>query len=419
MNINWKRILLLIGFIAAVILIGYLLYFLFLKPTIPPTKPGVNINIEPGVLPGANVNANIPTAANINGALPGGVNVNIGPPSEIPPTTAIVSPVASGGLTKTTALTTTRVYQSALAADGKGVIYYDRSTGLFYTVSSSGKSTPLSDKVFYEVENITWAPNRQKAILEYPDGSNIVYDFSTNQQITLPNHWKDFGFSPNSSQIVFKSIGTSADNRWLAVANVDGTKATKIEIMGDQDLTVHPNWSPNNQVIAMYREYTANEQQSLYFIGLNKENFKSATLQGNDFQGQWSTQGDRLLYSVYSGDSDYKPTLWIVEAQGENIGQNRRNLGLETWAAKCSFADNNTIYCAVPQSLSEGAGMFPDDLDNSPSDIYKIDLISGFKSKIAIPEGNQNINRIMISEGGNNLYFESKTDGRIYSIKLR
>ena len=269
------------------------------------------------------------------------------------------------------------------------------------------------------MENITWSPSKEKAVLEYPDGANIVYDFATNQQVTLPKHWQDFSFSPNNQQLVLKSLGADAENRWLAVANADGSQAQKIEHLGDKDATVYPDWSPNNQIIAMYSEDKDFDRQNLFFVGLNNENFELTVIEGRGFQEQWSTKGDRLLYSVYSSASDYKPTLWIVEAQGEQIGQNRRDLRLQTWADKCTFSDNDTIYCAVPKNLQTGAGIFSTDLNDSPTDIYKIDLKTGFKTKIAAPEGNHNIDQIIITQNGNDLYFTSKTDGRLYNIRLR
>ena len=418
MPLNWKRILLLIGFIAAVIVFGYLLYFFFLRPAIPPTEPGVNINVTPGALPEAGVNVNIPTAG-VNGALPTGANVSVGPPAAVAPGVSAVSQIASGGLTQTSSLTTARAYQATLASDGNNAIYYDKSTGLFYKITPDGRSTLLSDEVFYEVENITWSPDKQKAVLEYPDGSNIVYDFSAKQQVTLPKHWQDFSFSPSGNQLVFKSMGTGTENRWLAIANADGSKAIKIEPLGDKDETVHPLWSPNNQIVAMYTEDRDFDRQNLYFLGQNNENFQLTILEGRGFQGQWSTKGDRLLYSVYSSNTDYKPTLWIVEAQGENIGQNRIDLKIGTWADKCSFSGNDTIYCAVPKTLDEGAGIFYREMDDSPSDIYKIDLTTGFKTKIAVPQNNHNIENIMVSKDNNYLYFTSKTDGRLYKINLK
>lgn len=421
MRLAWKKILLIIGFIALVVIIGYLLYFLFLKPTIPSVTPQTNVNGPLGVLPPAGVNVNIPTITNANGALPTGANanVNLGPPPALLPGTIIPSAKATGGLTEITPLTTTKVLKAHLASDGNNIVYYDKDSGLFYKITPDGRSTPLSDQIFYEVSNITWSSNSQKAVLEYPDESNIVYDFSTKQQVTLPQHWKNFSFSPNNGQLVFKSMGLDSENRFLAIANADGSKAKKIELLGDKDATVHPNWSPNDQIIAMYREDNDFDRQSLYFVGQNDENFKSTVIEGRGFEGQWSTKGDRLLYSVYSSQSGYKPTLWIVEAQGDNIGQNRINLNLETWSNKCSFGDNDTVYCAVPKELQEGAGIFSRELDNSPSEIYKIDLRNGFKSKIAIPTGNHNIENVVVNENGDYLYFTSKTDGRLYKINLK
>jgi hypothetical protein len=420
MNLNWKRIILLISFVAAVILFGFLLYYFFLRPALP-GQPSANLNANagPGVLPQAGVNGNIPVGGNINGGLAGQGNVNLGPPTEIPPSAISPAAVANGSLTATKALTTNRVYQATLGSDGSSAYYYDKTNGLFYQITPDGKSTPLTDTIFYNVEKVTWSPNREKAVLEYPDGANVIYDFKNKTQVTLPKHWKDFSFSPTNQQLVFKSIGTTGENSWLAVVNSDGTKAEKIERLGDKDQTVYTAWSPNSQIIAMYTGDKNFDQQYLYFIGLNNENFKATIIDGRGFSGQWSSKGDRLLYSVYSDATNYKPNLWIVAAQGETIGQNRKNLNLETWTDKCTFADNDNIYCAVPRSLPEGSGIFSNDLDAEPCDIYKIDLISGFKSKIAIPEGNHNIENISITNNGQFLYFTSKTDGKLYKINLK
>ncbi|MDX9892796.1 MAG: hypothetical protein RB292_00075 [Patescibacteria group bacterium] len=423
MSLNWKRIVLLALFIAFVIVIGYLLYFLFLEPSVPsqPTNANTNINTNTGGLPSTGTNVNIPTAGNINGGLPstGNINSNIDIPGPIPPGTQTVSEVANGGVTKTTALTTGQTYQPALASDGSSVVYYDTNSGLFYRINPNGQTSALSDEIFFQVENITWSSDMNKAVLEYPDGSNIVYDFSTNQQVTLPQHWQDFSFSPNGQNLVFKSMGSSAESRWLAVASADGSRAQKIEHLGDKDSTVISSWSPNNQIIAMFREDKDFDRQNLYFVGLNGENFKSTIVEGRGFEGQWSTNGDKLLYSVYSSQTDYKPTLWIVDAQGNQIGQARSNLKLETWTDKCTFANNTTIYCAVPRSLETGAGIYKQDYDNSPTDIYKIDLTTGFSSKIATPQSNHNIESLIVTDNETYLYFQSKTDGKLYNIKLK
>jgi len=419
MSLNWKRILLLIGFLLIVVIIAYLLYLFFLKPGIP-TTPATNTNTDvTGILPAANVNGNIPVNANA-GTLTPGTNTSVAaPPAELPAGSAVASEIANGGLTKTKSLTTEKSYGTTLSGDGSSLLYYNKDSSHFYRITASGKQTLLADKVFYEVENITWSPDKNQAILEYPDGSNIIYNFKTNEQITLPKHWEDFSFSPNGNEIVFKSIGSGEENRWLAISKADGSQAEKIELLGNKDATVFPDWSPNNQVIATFVEDETADRQTLYFVGLNDENFKSTTLEGRGFEGVWSTSGDLLLYSVYSSQTDFKPSLWIVSAQGENIGGNRKSLSLETWADKCSFTNNETVYCAVPKDLTEGAGIFYQELDNSPCDIYKIDLKTGYKSIIATPSEDQNIETVVVSGDGSYLYYTSNDDGRIYQIRLK
>jgi len=113
------------------------------------------------------------------------------------------------------------------------------------------------------------------------------------------------------------------------------------------------------------------------------------------------------------------PSLWVVNAQGENIGQNRTELGLTTWSDKCTFATNSDIYCAVPEILREGAGLFPELADQTRDLLYKIDLTTGAKKLIAIPQTDANISNIMVSGSQDTLYYTDKFTGRIYSVQLR
>ncbi len=417
MNLNWQRIALLIGFILAVLLIGYGLYFIFLRPAVPTTTPGDTTGAGTGSLPTTNVGGGIPVAGNVNATLPTGTQGGSGQPGTEQPAEA--STIARGGLTQSSALTTSAAIRPTLSADGGRISYYDPTTGRFYQLTTDGRITPLSEEVFFEVQNITWSPSKSKAVLEYPDGANIVYDFNTKKQYTLPQHWKDFSFSPDSERVVVKSIGTSVDNRWLAVSDSDGSEATRLKELGDQDATVYNNWSPNGQIVAMYSEDINFDQQRLFFVGLNDENFQSTVIEGRGFQGQWSSSGDTLLYSVYSSETNYNPTLWIVDANAANTGQNRRSLKLQTWADKCTFANDTTVYCAVPQALVEGSGFFQDDLNVAPSDIYKIDLTSGIKTKIATPESNLVAENIIVDKNQSNLYFTDRFDGRLYTVRLR
>jgi hypothetical protein len=417
---KYRKIIIVILFLAVCSLLGFFIYRLFFKPAtqiIPTTAiPGTSI----GGLPGAGEGGQQIATTTGPGGIPisPGIITPTGPSSPISGVPA-VSTKAQGGLTKTTAISSSPGLGTILSADGQTVQYYNQVDGKFYKINANGEAVPLTDKIFHNVQNIEWSPNSEKAVLEYPDGSKITYDFKTNKQATLPKHWQDFSFSPDSNQLVLKSIGLDVENRWLAVANTDGTQARALEYIGANGDKVYNDWSPNGQTAAMYVEGLDFSRQELFFVGLNGENFKSTIIEGRGFDPLWSEKGDKLLYSVYSAASDLKPRLWIVNAQGDNIGTNRQALEVETWADKCTFASNSEIYCAVPDNLESGAGLLPELANKTQDSLYKIDLTTGTKKLIAIPDGKYNISDLIISDGQSKLYFTDATTKQIYKIDLK
>lgn len=400
----------LIGFLSACVVFGYLLFRLFFnQPEPEPDNNAPATTGNTGQLPDSGVSDFKPDADD-----PGQSETN----SDYLPQNA-ASDVALGGLTKNQEISGNPGLGATLGKNGADFQYYDKSEGKFYRIDKNGELSALTDKTFFNVKNITWAKSKNKAILEYPDGANILYDFDSNRQITLPTHWKEFDFAPNSDKIVMKSIGLDPENRWLAVASADGSEVRPLESLGDKDSTVYPSWSPNNQIAAMFVESRDFDRQELYFVGLNKENFKSTIIQGRGFQSKWSPRGEQLLYSAYSSDNDLKPDLWLVNSSGDEIGSGRKKLNLETWANKCSYAGESNLYCAVPESMPEGAGLFPELADNIKDVLYKIDTKTGVKKIIAIPEGDFTISEIVVSEDESNLFFTDKASGRIRKIKLK
>lgn len=409
---RFKKVFLILGFLILVFAIGYFLWMFFFKTEaitpVATTTPGT-ISGLPSAGPGTTTGITVGEG----GVLPSGITI----PTEVP-NEGGVSSVAVGGVTKTSAVTKTPTLGSTLSGDGR-VQYYDQSDGKFYKIDDKGNAVALSDKIFYGVNNIVWAPDKNQAIIQYPDGNKILYNFQTKSQVTLPSQWQDFSFSPDSSQIVSKSLGLDEENRYLVVSNDDGSKAIALENIGTNDKTVYLSWSPNKQIVAMYTEGVDFNRQEVYFVGLNGENFKSTTVEGRGFESKWSTTGDKLLYSVYSTDTNLNPQLWIVDSTGDTIGQNRQSISLSTWANKCTFASNNEVYCAVPETLEKGSGMFPELADKTKDNLYKINLTTGTKELIAIPDGAYNISEVMVPAGKKSLYFTDKTTNQIYQVNLQ
>lgn len=417
---RYKKVFLVIGFIGVTVLLGFLLYKTFFTTNISLTPEGGIISTSTGGLPSSSTGGGQIVTSTGTGLFPGSENIPGATTTitgEGQPSTSNPSATAIGGLTKVTTLTTSPSLGVTLSNSG-GVQYYNESDGYFYKIDSNGNAVKMSDRVFHDVAAVTWSPSKNKAILEYPDKSKILYNFETKKQTTFPSHWEDFSFSPQSDEIIAKSIALDPNNRFLVTASEDGSRVTNLENIGT-NTTVNTAWSPNNQIVATYTKGLDASRQEVFFVGLNGENFKSTTVEGRGLTYEWSKTGDRLLYSVYNANSDNKPLLWIVDAQGDTINQNRQSLGINTWADKCTFASNTEIYCAVPTNLEAGSGLVRALADDNSDELYKIDLATGVKKLIATPEGSFNVSNIVVDDNQSKLTFSDKKTGLLYQIKLK
>lgn len=410
MDINYKRLLYLIGFGAAVLLLAYGIYYVFFKGPAQQVGPGGGTTTpgQAGQLPPSGER---PTTT-------AGGEVGVG---QLPPGGVTGQPTAPTGPSYYQQAPVTQLtsdYAQFESANQSGQInYYNGTDGKFYKIGADGKPVPLSDQVFYNVSNVTWANTANKAVLEYPDSSKIIYNFDTKTQVSLPKHWEEFSFSPDSTELAAKSMGLSPENRWLVVTQDDGTGTKLVEPLGDNANRVIVDWSPSRQTVALSQtgQPMGEDRREVLFVGLNGENFKSTVVEGLDFQPQWSPTGKRLLYSVDSARSDFKPELWVVDAYGDSIGNNRRLLKLNTWADKCTFGNDTTLYCAVPQSLPQGAGMNPDIANDTMDDLYKIDLTNGLQTSINTG-GNYHINNLSYNAQTNKLFFTDPLKTGVFQV---
>ncbi len=400
---DWKRIALIIGFILTVGIIGYFIYLFFFAPVTPSVAPAGPPTVTPGFPTGGpgqppELPPEIDREPTEITFPPTEEKIAGGP--ELPETAA----ESQGGPVQTVEIQSSRNLAPALSSDGQNVISFNIYDGTFYRITPDGKATKITDQTFVGAEEIQWSPNTNKAVIGFIDETNIIYDFEKKKQFTIPAHWEEFDFAPSGNQIVFKSLGDDPENRFLVIANDDGSGARAIEAVGMRAGLFNPSWSPSGQIIALFNEGIDGNRQRLYFIGKNSENFKSAVVEGRGIETEWTPVVDRLLYSGYSADSQFKPELWIIDALGESIGENRRKLEVQTWAHKCGFADNNTVYCAVPTTLEKGAGIMPSIGDTAEDHIYRIDLITGSKTKIAEPDGRHTIDNVIVSKDQTTLY---------------
>ncbi len=325
---------------------------------------------------------------------------------------------ARGDITFLQAVTTQPVSFVGSGPANRGLNFYDPQQRRFMRIDSNGDVVHVSSRIFAEVENVTYAPNANDSIVEFPDGSNILYNFETEEQVTLPSHWQDFDFAPNSESIAFKSLPLDPNQNWLAISEKDGNQSRQIAFLGDNEDIVDVNWSPNNQVVATYWRPNGLTQSELYFVGFNQENFPLSNIHGLNVEATWTPQGNQLLYSASHQDNDFKPRLWLVDGSGQSMGQNRRSVPLETWTHKCAFANATTVYCGVPVELPRGAGIIPAVADDIEDEIYRVDLQTGSVSRIAIPLENIHVNQLVVSEEEDVIYIHDGFTNQVKALNL-
>ena len=402
-----KRIIFTIVFIIVTIVLGYLLYRVFFAKEQAPGETPTDITLPPGILPSAEEGVITPGTTQ-PGVLPTSEDLTYNYTQPIvdeyrpyPITTLVNAPILDPKINQ------------------RGTTnFYNQSDGKFYRIGPDGKPQVLSDEVFYNVENVTWSPTKNESIIEYPDGSNIYYNFDTSQQSTLPKHWEEFSFSPLGDKIASKSMGLAEENRWLVTSDPEGKNVRLIEPMGNNADRVTMDWSPNKQVVALSRTEEAQgaDREEVLFVGLNGENFRSMIVEGRDFREKWSPTGQKMLYSVYSARTSFQPELWIVNAEGDSIGSGRKLLNLSTWADKCTFADDRFVYCAVPLQQQIGTGLAPDLLNNTADSLYKIDTKTGIKTEIELG-GYHTVDELFIGED-NTLFFTDKNQAGLFTMPL-
>ncbi|OQX71741.1 hypothetical protein B6D52_00515 [Candidatus Parcubacteria bacterium 4484_255] len=218
-----KKILIIIGFIILVLFLAFLLYIVFFKKPAVVVKP-----VEPPaeVLPRLPVSRDEWERMTVSERIQQDLPLVEWPEEDLSPKEIIseeaemivaqIDEIANGRKTWVSPVVIGPVKGATLSVNGDTSIYYDPKTGYFYETDYLGNKTLMSDQIFYNVQNINWAPSKDRAIIEYPDGFKVMYDFNKKKQYTLPNNWEDFSWDPAGNRIAFKATSRYPENNWLS-----------------------------------------------------------------------------------------------------------------------------------------------------------------------------------------------------------
>lgn len=404
-----KFILKIVAFLMVCIFLAFAIYFVFFRSAV------TVITSNDGTPAGT-----VGTLSGSTTGTPGGTTTGGTGTSGTGGTALTPSKVANGGSTFTTLLTNTMIQSPTVTADGT-VAYYDPADGKFYTIDADGNVVVLSQQTFPKAENVTFSAGATEAVIEFPDGSNVVYSFETAKQVTLPSHWEDFSFSAAGTEIAAKSIGSDESNRALVVTSADGSTTQVLANLGSNDEKVTVNWSPNNSVVGFSATGVNTGgsfgRQQIYLIGPDGSASGALIVDGTSFNAIWATDGKHMLYSVADPNDGYKAALWYADSRGDREGDSRRKMGIQTTVDKCTFTSATIAYCAVPREMPNGGGSNRS-LITSYDDVYKLDVASGNARLVAIPAADTRIFSPTVSADGAYFYYTDNS-GRLNVIRLK
>lgn len=396
-----KLLLAFIGFIAVTTLLGWLLITLFFgaKPTIEEEGEEEVTEEEDGRL-----------------SLSEEIEQREGQEEE-EATGTLPSPVADGGEVFTQRLTASAVTAPTIVGDA--VVFYNPRDGLFYMIDSSGELIAITSEAYKQAESVIIADSGDMAALEFPDGSNIVYNLETGTQTTLPSHWEGFEFSGDGDEIVSKSLVADPNANALIVSSSDGSRTTVVTALGNNADKVTANWSPNNNIVAFSETGQTQAgfgRKEIYLLDFSGEAIGSLIVEGGNFSAVWSPTGSAILYSVSLASENDTPSLWYTNATG-SIGSQRERIKLQTWVEKCTFKTETTAICAAPREVTAGSGLDPR-LIESADDVYTINLTTGRVSLLATPATDTQMFNLSISDDDSTLYYTDEY-GRLNFIRLK
>ena len=406
MSERLKMILRVLAFVGVTLFMAFLLYYFLLRKT-PVITPSDDVADE--------------TLDSTGGSLTGSDEAGdrTTPTTDIPDTGLQPSAVADGGPTLTLQLTSSPVTTPTIS-NGNEITFYDPSDGSFYSIDSNGNLVKLSDANFPLADDVVFSDDANKVALEFPDGSNIIYDLATEKQTTLPAHWEEFGFAPNSEEVASKSLTVDPYARSLVVTNTDGSQASAIAGLGNNEDDVTINWSPNSSIVAFSETGSAQSafgRQEIFLLDPNGEAVGAIIVEGTNFSSIWSPSGENILYSIASTSNNDRPSLWLVDGSGTDIGSGRQELNVETWVEKCTFKDETFVLCAVPRVVPNFSG-FDHRIVTSGDDLYQINLSTGRTSLLAEMVTEIQMHNLSVSDDGGRLYFTDEF-GRLNTLALR
>ncbi len=314
-----------------------------------------------------------------------------------------------------------KAFSLTIGEDGQSIKYYLKDNGRVVKSDFDGSSIAVvADVELPELFKATWSPDKKKVISYFkkPEGiKRYSFDYNSQKGVILSENIKSIAFSPSSEKIVYQYINAQDQQNSISVANADTSSWKNIFQTRLENLIV--SW-PVPDKIYFFDPPSGTKKSSFYSLDYPSGNFKKIISDQFGLATKISPDGQKILYQkTEEGGKNLK--LFVSSSEGTGA----KELPVATLVEKCAWSlDNQNIFCAVPQKLSQNA-VWPDDYSSGgvsvSDDFYFIDSTSGKKTKIAGSSGQQpfDATELTLSPQENYLFFIDRMREFVYNIELK
>lgn len=320
---------------------------------------------------------------------------------------------------KISVLNKEKAFALSIGDDDKTIKYYLEKNGLVFSSAFDGSnSQALSTNELPGLSEVIWSPDKKKVIGIFSGitPKKYFYDYQTKKSVLLNESIKSIDWAPSSQKIVYHYETSDDQYNNISIANPDGSNWRAIFQTRLTDLVV--KW-PSPDKIYIFNKPSGLTKSSLFAIDSNSGNLSNILSDLYGFSPKWSPDGQKILYQA-TDQNGKNLKLYVAFSDGTQ----QKELPLQTLAEKCVWSlDSQTLFCAVPQQLSEHA-IWPDDYSlarvSVSDDFYIINTGSLQKTKIAGSDTSQSFDaqNLILSPSGDYLFFVNRKNELIYGIKL-
>ena len=311
---------------------------------------------------------------------------------------------------------------SPVLVSGDKIKYYRASDGQVFSVDFDGRDKKaVFENTLAGFIKALWNKDASKVIGLFSDSSEktrvkkYFYDYKTEESVLLNENTAWVCWDPEGKKIAYEFLGKDNDNN-ISVANPDGTNWKNIfpTRLPDWQIT----WVTKNK-ISLATPPSGTVQGLVYALDPETSDFSKVLSDYFGLKPLWSPSGDKILFSA-------------TQAQGKNLsllisdekGGNKKELSLTTLVDKCVWsANNNSVFCAVPQAVGQNA-IWPDDyykgVVSTKDDFYEINFATGQQIKLfeSTSANFYDAASLLVSDDKQYLFFVNQYDSHLYGLKL-